>query len=89
MLDNPIQFGSLSEFLVGVLNFATAIAFPIIVLFIVYIGFLFVLHSGSDPEKLKEDRKYLLWAIVGALIVLAGKGLALAIAATVTALGGG
>jgi len=83
-LNNPLAFCTIEDFLIAVLGLVAQIVFPIIVLFIVFIGFRFVQHSASgDAEGLKEDRKYFVWAIVGALIVLAGQALAYAIQATV------
>lgn len=87
MLENPIRFTTLYEFLQGILDVVVAIAFPVIILFLVYIGWLFI-QNGDKPEKLKEVRGYFVWAVIGALIVLGAKALSLAIGATVTALGG-
>lgn len=83
-LNNPLAFGTLEEFLYALLKIVIQIGFPILVLFIVYIGFLFVQHSAAgNGEGLKKDREYLFWAIVGGLILLGAQALALAIEATV------
>jgi hypothetical protein len=81
-LYNPIGTNDLSAFLAKILHLVVQIVFPIIVLFIVYIGFLFVSSQGN-PEKLKEAKEYFFWALVGALIVLGAEALSLAIKATV------
>lgn len=81
-LTNPIGTTSLATFLANLLKLVAQIAFPIIVLFLVYVGFLFVSSQGN-PEKIKEARGYFLWAIVGALLVLGAQALSLAIKATV------
>lgn len=81
-LSNPICTTSLAAFLANLLRLVAYIAFPIIVLFLVYVGFLFVSAQGN-PEKLKEAKSYFFWAIVGALIVLGAEALSLAIKATV------
>ena len=81
-LANPICTNDLSTFLAKLLDLIALIAFPIIVLFLVYIGFLFVTSQGN-PEKLKEAREYFLWALVGALLVLGAKALSLAVKGTV------
>jgi len=89
-LDNPLRAETLTAFLADLLSLVAQIAFPIIVLFIVYVGFRFVQHSATgDAEGLKEDRKYLFWAIVGALIVLGAQALSIAICGTVQQLGSG
>lgn len=83
-LTNPIKYDSLGAFLVALLGLITKIVFPIIVLFIVYIGFRFVQASATgNADKLKEFRGYFVWAIVGALIVLGAQALSFAIQATV------
>jgi hypothetical protein len=81
-LTNPLAYNTLYEFLIAILNLVAFIAFPVLVLFLVYVGFLFVQAQG-DPAKLKTARSNLMWALVGALLVLGGKALALGIQATV------
>lgn len=82
--ENPLAFSTLAEFLKAFLGLVVTIVFPVIVLFIVFIGFRFVQHSASgNAEELKKDRDLLLWAIVGALIVLGAQALSIAIQATV------
>ncbi|MEK7530482.1 MAG: hypothetical protein AAB573_01325 [Patescibacteria group bacterium] len=81
-LNNPIGYDDIYSFLTALLELATYIAFPIIVLFIVYVGFLFVTAQGK-PEAIQKAQKYFFWAIVGALIVLGAQALAYAIEATV------
>lgn len=89
-LTNPLRAQTLTAFLADLLALVAQIAFPIIVLFIVYVGFRFVQHSATgDSEGLKEDRKYFFWAIVGALIVLGAQALSYAICGTVEQLGSG
>jgi amino acid transporter len=83
-LCNPLTFQTLDQFLVGLLGLIIQIGFPVVVLFIVFIGFRFVQHSAEgNAEKLAEDRKLILWAFVGALILLGAQALAFAIQATV------
>lgn len=83
-LCNPLAFGTLDEFLVRLLGLITQIAFPIVVLFIVYIGFRFVQESAAgNADKMKDLRNLFFWAIVGALLVLGAQALSFAIQATV------
>jgi len=90
MLNNPIKFNSVAEFLNGLLDLVIAIGFPIIVLFIVWIGFRFVQASATgDSKGLDEAKKNIWYAIIGALILLGAKALSLAIQATVTGLSSG
>ncbi len=84
-LANPIKATSLSQFLAQLLDLVSMIMLPLIVLFLVYIGFQFVSSQGK-PEKLKEARGYLIWALVGALLILGAQALSIAIQATVNQL---
>ncbi|MEK7613762.1 MAG: hypothetical protein AAB439_02725 [Patescibacteria group bacterium] len=89
-LQNPLQFCTLTDFLSALLGAVIQIAFPIIVLFIVFIGFRFVQESAAgNAEKMKELRGLLFWAIVGALLILGAQVLSYAIDATVQQLGSG
>lgn len=81
-LTNPIRTTNIYQFLQTLLQLVAQIAFPIIVLFLVYIGFMFISAQGN-PDKLKKAREYFFWAIVGALIVLGSYALSMAIKATV------
>ncbi len=85
MLTNPIHTTDLSAFLAKILQVVAIIAGPIIVLFLVYVGFLFVSSQGN-PEKLKEAKNYFFWAIVGALLVLGAEALSIAISRTIAQL---
>jgi len=68
--------------LVGVLK----IGLPIIVLAVIYCGFLFVFARGN-PEKLTKAKDALLWTLVGAAILLGSWAIAQMIQVTVTGLG--
>lgn len=81
-LTNPLQTNDLYQFLSQLLKLVAQIAFPVIVLFMVYIGFLFITAQGK-PDKIKEARNYFFWALVGALLVLGAYALSLAIKGTV------
>ena len=85
-LMNPLNDTcDLYQFLDKLLRLVIKIAFPVIVLFLVYIGWLFVYH-GSNAEELKKAREYLMWAVIGALIILGAQALSYAIQATVESL---
>lgn len=90
MLQNPIRFDSIYEFLDGLLGLVIAIGFPVIVLFIVYIGFTFVQASATGKtEDLKKAKENLMYAFIGALILLGAQALSLAIQGTVEGLSRG
>ena len=66
---NPLQFTSLDQFLTALLEVIIQIGFPIVVLAIIWTGFLFVKARG-DVEGLKEARRAFFWTLIGALLVL-------------------
>lgn len=79
---NPLGNIDLYGFLLNILNSVVFILFPVIVLMIVYVGFLFVAAQGNQ-QKLQEAKKAIVWTVIGSLVVLGSKALALAIRATV------
>jgi hypothetical protein len=85
-LINPLQGGAnLQTFLLNLLDFVIRIGAIIVVLMLVYVGYLFVIARGA-PGEIEAARKALLWTLVGALILLGSKAIALAIQATVATL---
>lgn len=88
VFENPIGYDSLDEFLVRVLDAVVIIMFPIVALFVVYTGFLFVTAQGNE-EKINTAKKTALWTIVGAILVLGARALAEAIRGTVDQIQGG
>lgn len=87
---NPLGEGTtINSFLLSILNIITNTVGPVIViLMLVYVGFKFVTAQGA-PAKIAEARGMLLWTLVGALILLGAKAIAMGIQATVSALSTG
>ena len=83
--ENPIRPGTLQQLLLSILDIAVYILFPIVVLMIVYTGYLFVSAQGN-PTKIETARKALIWTVIGALIILGARALALGIQATVNSI---
>jgi hypothetical protein len=79
---NPLTYTTLSGFLYAILNTVIIFLFPVVVLMIVYTGFLFVQAQGN-PEKINKARQALLWTVIGGLIVLGGFAIAQMLEATV------
>ena len=75
----------LESFLNNILAFVIRIGTIVVILMLVYVGYLFVIAQG-EPAKITEARKALLWTVVGALILLGAQAIAIAIKATVKAL---
>jgi len=77
----------LAAFLLNILDFVINIGSIVVILMLVLVGFKFVVARGSDT-KITEARTMLLWTVIGALVLLGSKAIALGVQATVSALGG-
>jgi len=86
-LDNPLnsQFSNVPAFISGALKVLVMVALPIIALFIVVSGFMFVLARGNE-QKLSEARKNFMYVIIGSLLILGAWLIATLIGGTVTQL---
>ncbi|MCX6786597.1 MAG: pilin [Candidatus Kaiserbacteria bacterium] len=88
-LINPLGAGTNIETLINqILAFVVRIGAIIVILMLVYVGFLFVTAKGNE-SKIIEARQALLWTIIGALILLGAQVISLGIQATVQALSTG
>ena len=88
-LVNPLGANSnLTTLLTSILKFVVRIGAIVVILMLVYVGYLFVVAQG-EPGKITDARRALLWTIVGALILLGAQVIATGIQATVQALGTG
>jgi len=86
-LQNPLNFCSIPEFLAGALKALAMIALPIITLFLVISGFLFITAQGN-PQQLEKAKKNFMYVIIGALLILGAWIIATLIAGTVNQLTG-
>ncbi len=84
-LANPLKVNTIQELLNLILQVVVTLAVPIIVLFLIYAGFLFVTAQGSD-EKLKKAKTAFTWTIIGGVIVLGASVLLTVISTTVRSL---
>lgn len=89
-LCNPLsrEFSSIPGFIAGALRVLVIIALPIISLFIVYSGFLFILAQGNTG-KLETAKKNFLYVIIGAILILGAWVIATLIGGTVSQLTSG
>lgn len=75
-LKNPIDGATdVNGFISNILDAMVIILSPILVLALLYSGFLFVSAQGNT-EKLGEAKKALIWTVVGAAIVFGAHGVA-------------
>lgn len=66
---SPIGCDTFAACICKIIDYAGKIALPLVIVFIVLGGFLFVFSMGSE-EKLRRARSTLTWAVVGFIIVL-------------------
>lgn len=83
-LQNPLkdEFTSIPDFLAALLDVVVTIAIPIIVIMIIYSGFLFIKAQGK-PEDIVTARKAITWTLIGAAVILGASLLSYAISGTV------
>ncbi len=84
---NPLTVNSFEEFIYIIVRTVMTLLFPIVVLMMVYTGFLFVKAQGN-PQKISEARKALLWTVIGGMLVLGAYALAMAVKATIDSITG-
>lgn len=80
--NNPLKYDSIPAFLSALLDIVTIIMMPIIVVAIIYGGFLFIKAQGNETELTKVKSTFL-WVLIGALLVLGASTLSRAIEGTV------
>jgi len=86
---NPITYGGITtipELLLALVDLVFLIGVPIIVIFIIYSGFLFV-SAGDNEAQVGKAKTVFTWTVIGALVLLGAKAISAAIQATVLSLG--
>lgn len=71
-LCNPLKFSTITDFLIAIIDVLLIFALPLIILAIMYAGFMFVTAQG-DTSKISKARAALTWAVVGGVIALSAK----------------
>ena len=85
-IENPLHAKTLSDFLRDLFRAIVKIGLPIVVLFIVWSGFLFIKARGNTTE-LTTAKKNFMYVILGTTIFLGAWAIAEMIAATIKQLG--
>jgi hypothetical protein len=90
MLQNPLNsaFSSIPNFIAGALKVMVMVALPVISLFIVYSGFLFISAQGSETELTKAKNNFY-YVILGSVLILGAWVIATLIGGTVSQLTSG
>ena len=78
MLINPLGVNSLPELLNAILKGVVQIGSILLVLAIVYVGFLFVFARG-DTEQIRNARNALLWTVIGGILLLGAQTISMVI----------
>lgn len=71
----------------GLLRAVVYIALPIISIFIVYAGFMFITAQGNT-EKLAQARNNFLYVVIGAILILGAWAIAQLVGGTINELRG-
>lgn len=85
-LTNPLKdIDTLPEFLSAILGGIVQIGTIVLIMMLVYVGFLFVAARGN-AEKIQGAKSALLWTVIGGLILLGATAIQLVIEGTVNSL---
>jgi hypothetical protein len=85
---NPITIMGVTDIpslLLAIVDLVFLIAMPIIVLFVIYAGYLF-LTAGDNESKVSKAKFTLMWCLIGVAILLGAKVIAKAIETTILTL---
>lgn len=85
-LINPLGVTSVEGLLTAVLRAVVQIGAILLVLALVWVGFLFVFAQGRS-EEITKAKTALFWTIIGGLVLLGAEAISLVIQATVDGLG--
>jgi hypothetical protein len=75
-LQNPLGVCSIIEIISNILDWLIIYSIPILALMILIGGFQ-ILTAKDSPEKVSSGRKTIMYAVVGFVIILISKGIAL------------
>ncbi|MDD9868049.1 MAG: hypothetical protein OXU73_01830 [Candidatus Campbellbacteria bacterium] len=75
-IDNPLKAQSLTDLISNIIDALLLIVIPLIVVAIVFIGFSMVYNAAiGNSEKLKENKIWLLYALLGSALILSVYGI--------------
>jgi heme/copper-type cytochrome/quinol oxidase subunit 2 len=82
---NGAKVETIPQFLLLLVDLVFLFGMPIIVLFIIYAGFLFV-TAGDNESQISKAKTTILWTLIGAAVLIGAKVIAMAIQTTVLSL---
>lgn len=74
-LENPLAVSSIEELLVAILNIFIIIAIPLVVIYIIYAGFLYVTARGNATQ-IEQATRALTYAIIGGVLIIGAVAIA-------------
>lgn len=77
-LKNPVKANTFADLVQGLADAVIKVSIPLVGIFLVYAGFLFV-TAGGDEKKLDTAKTTFYWSIIGAAVLLGSSVLARAI----------
>lgn len=86
VLENPLTVDSFADFIQEILSIVVRVGLPIIVIFMMYVGFLFIKARGNDQELTKAKTAFV-YAVIGAALILGAWVISVGIANTIQGLG--
>lgn len=82
-LENPLgETDTIWELVTIVINIVQTIMIPLVVLFLIYSGFLFVTAQGNE-SKLTKAKQVFFYTIIGTAIIIGAEALSLLIQGTI------
>ena len=68
-MQNPLTSGTSVTLIHSLTSHIAYIAFPFVILAIVAVGFMFI-KAGGNSQEVTDSKKYLLWTLAGAVVIL-------------------
>jgi len=87
MLCNPLKVNSIEELVLTIIDVILVFLLPVIILYIMYAGYLFVTAQGN-PGELTAAKKALLTALIGGVIILGARAILDVVKGTIEAVTG-
>jgi hypothetical protein len=85
-LQNPLgNVRSINDFISAIIDIVLLVAYPVLVLAFIWIGFQFVMAQGK-ADKLTKVKTNLWYTLLGALVIIGAKAISLALNGTIQGL---
>lgn len=77
-IENPIQANTFLQLVEAIASAVTAVGIPLVAIFLMWSGFLFVTARGNE-EQLKKAKTTFSWTLIGGAVLIGARVLAIAI----------